>query len=178
MNRDQLIHIVRASADITNETRFVIIGSQSILATSEELPAPLVYSMEADIYPRDNPEKAVDIDSNIGEGSRFQDTFGFYAHGVGPETAKCPAGWEGRLIPLSLKDGDREIVAECLEPHDLVLSKCVAGRDRDWEFAQCAVEAKLVEMEELLARVDELPVAPNDRERVRRMLNGIAKRIG
>lgn len=177
MNREQLIHIVRASADITNETRFVIVGSQSILATREDLPGPLVFSMEADIYPRENPEKATAIDGGIGEGSMFQSTFGIYAHGVGPETAKCPTGWEDRLVPLTLQDSDQAIIAECLEPHDLVLSKCVAGRERDWEFAECAVEEELVDIHVLLARVDELPVTERDKERVRRMLDGLSKRV-
>lgn len=178
MNREQLIHIVRASADVTKETRFVIVGSQSILATREHLPDPLVFSMEADIYPRDNPEKAEAIDGGIGEGSMFQSTFGIYAHGVGPETAKCPAGWQDRLVPLTLQDGDKEIVAECLEPHDLILSKCVAGRERDWEFTECAVEEGLVNMQVLLARAAVLPVSESEKERVCRMLNGISERVG
>lgn len=173
MNREQLIHIVRASAEITNETRFVIVGSQSLLASHDDLPDPLVFSMEADIYPRDDPEMAIKIDGGIGEGSMFQDTFGYYAHGVGPETAKCPTGWEDRLVPLALREGDREIRADCLEPHDLVLSKCVAGRERDWEFARCAVEAKLVDIQILRSRVNDLPVCAVDRARVSRMLAAI-----
>lgn len=174
MNREQLIHVVRASAEITSETRFVIVGSQSLLGSCDDLPDPLVFSMEADIYPRDNPEKSIEIDGGIGEGSMFQDTFGYYAHGVGPETAKCPAGWEDRLVPLILREGDREICADCLEPHDLILSKCVAGRERDWEFARCAVEARLVDIQLLRSRVDDLPVSVADRERINRMLTGIA----
>jgi hypothetical protein len=29
----------------------------------------------------------------LGDGSPFHAAFGYYAHGVGPETAKAPAGW-------------------------------------------------------------------------------------
>ncbi|MFY9487682.1 MAG: DUF6036 family nucleotidyltransferase [Solirubrobacterales bacterium] len=177
MNRDQLIHIVRASARITDETRFVVVGSQLILATREDLPDPLVFSMEADIYPRESPEKAIEIDGGIGEGSMFQSTHGVYGHGVGPETAKCPAGWEDRLIPLEFTDGGKTITAECLEPNDLALSKCVAGRERDWEFVQCAAEEGLVELELMQSRVELLPIADRERQRVKRMLEGIAIRI-
>ncbi len=33
-------------------------------------------------------------------------TFGYYAHGVGPETAKAPAGWEQRLVRVAVSLGD------------------------------------------------------------------------
>ena len=37
MNRDELEHLIRASATITNEYEFVIVGSQSILG---QIPYP------------------------------------------------------------------------------------------------------------------------------------------
>jgi hypothetical protein len=40
------------------------------------------------------------IDGNIGEGSRFHETFGFYAQGVSLKTAVLPAGWRDRLVVL------------------------------------------------------------------------------
>src|SRR5919201_476549 len=84
----------------------------------------------------------------LGDGSWFHRTYGYYAHGVGPETAKAPAGWEGRLVvvevPVRISSRQRA-VALCMEPHDLVLAKCVAGRERDWEFAREALEHELVD---------------------------------
>lgn len=58
--------------------------------------------------------------------------------------------------------------------HDLILAKCVAGRDRDWEFAGDALRADLVEIEELLHRIEDLPVPTSDQTHVRKMLEGIA----
>ena len=49
-----------------------------------------------------NPPARVHLDrieALIGEMSLFHDTFGYHAQGVGPETAKLPAGWEGRARP-------------------------------------------------------------------------------
>jgi hypothetical protein len=43
--------------------------------------------MEADVYPLDDPDRAIEIDGTIGEGSYLHDTYGYYAHGVGAETA-------------------------------------------------------------------------------------------
>jgi hypothetical protein len=51
-------------------------------------------------------------------------------------------------------------IAWCLEIHDLVLSKCAAGRERDWEFAREALAAGLVSGDALLSRAADLPLAP------------------
>lgn len=133
--------------------------------------------MEADIYPRRAPQKAEEIDGSLGDGSHFHRAFGYYAHGVGPETAKAPVGWEERLVEIEIvprPGSDRSAVALCLESHDLVLAKCAAGRDRDWEFAEDALNAGLVELAELLSRIEDLPIDEEDRAHVRRMLEARA----
>jgi hypothetical protein len=67
-------------------------------------------------------------------------------------------------------------VALCLEVHDLVLAKCAAGRDRDWEFAAEAISAAIVRTDYLLDRVEDLPEPPADRDHIRRMVQGISER--
>lgn len=49
-------------------------------------------------------------------------------------------------------------IALCLELHDLVLAKCAAGRDRDWDYAEEALAAGLVDLDQLMARVADLPI--------------------
>ncbi|HXV06324.1 MAG TPA: hypothetical protein VFP23_10520 [Solirubrobacterales bacterium] len=61
----------------------------------------------------------------------------------------------------------------CLEAHDLVLSKCVAGRERDWQFAREASRHGLVDPAELKRRVADLPLPSGEIERIRRLLAGI-----
>jgi len=129
-----------------------------------------------DLYPFHRPEKADEIDGSLGDGSWFHRTHGYYARGVGPETASAPAGWEARLVRVEIPlraASQRRAVAFCLEPHDLVLAKCVAGRERDWDFAREALAHDLGDDEVLLRRVDDLPVAEADRRRIREMLEGI-----
>lgn len=92
MRRDQLEHVISAAATVVEESWFVVVGSQAILGTHPDAPDVLLRSMEADIYPLESPAKAVKIDGALGDGSSFHRTFGYYAHGVGPETAKPPAG--------------------------------------------------------------------------------------
>lgn len=172
MRRDQLEHVIRAAAVLADDPDVVIVGSQAILGTAPDAPADLLRSIEADVFPRTHPERADVIDGAIGEGSIFQDTFGYYAHGVGPETSKAPEGWEERLV-LVEGPGTNGARGWCLEPHDLVLSKCVAGREKDWAFARGALTAKLVGGDMLLARIDALPVGAEHREAVRRSIEGL-----
>lgn len=176
MRRVDLEHVVAAAAQISDEVEFVVIGSQAILATDDPPPS-LVRSMEADIYPRRAPQKAEEIDGSLGDGSHFHRTFGYYAHGVGPETAEAPAGWEERLVEIEIvprPGSDRSAVALCLEAHDLVLAKCAAGRDRDWEFAEDALSAGLVHLPELLSRIEDLPIDTEHRAYIQRMLEARA----
>lgn len=134
MTRDQLEHIIRAAASITRVPDIIVIGSQSILGLYPSAPKALLVSNEADIYPREHPELSDLIDGTIGELSPFHDTFGYYAQGVDQRTAVLPAGWEGRLVPVC-GPNTAGATGWCLEPHDLVVSKLVAGREKDLRFA-------------------------------------------
>lgn len=172
MQRAQLEHVIRASAVLADDPDIVVVGSQAILGTAPDAPAELLRSIEADVFPRAHPERADVIDGAIGEGSIFQDTFGYYAHGVGPETAKAPAGWEERLV-LVEGPGLNGARGWCLEAHDLVLAKCVAGREKDVAFARAALAAGLVDGGVLVGRVDALPVGADRRDVVRRQVHGL-----
>jgi hypothetical protein len=61
----------------------------------------------------------------------------------------------------------------CLEIHDLILSKCVAGRERDWDYAAEAIRAGVADPDTLLTRVPELPVADDLRAHVEKRLRTI-----
>jgi hypothetical protein len=100
MTRDQLEHIVRAACTIAADTELVIVGSQAVLAQFPDAPAELLVSMEADVYPRNHPERAELIEGSIGELSMFHETFGYYANGVGERTATLPEGWDRRLVAI------------------------------------------------------------------------------
>jgi hypothetical protein len=179
MRWEHFEHVVAAAADATGENEFVVIGSQAILGSHPDAPEQLLRSMEVDIYPASAPERADDVDGALGDGSQFHRSFGYYAHGVGPETAVAPAGWEGRLVRVEIAarpGSEQRPVVLCLEPHDLVLAKCVAGRERDWEFARDAVAADLVRLDELLARTKRLPIDRPRQEHIEAMLANLDRR--
>lgn len=133
MNVEQLRHLLRAAAAATSEKVFVVVGSQAILGSHPDAPRSLRKSIEGDTYPKDNPDKSIEIEGAIGELSPFHQEFGYYAHGVSPETATLPAGWEQRLVEFQVNDSSGTI-GLCLEKHDLAFSKLAAGREKDIEF--------------------------------------------
>jgi hypothetical protein len=100
MTRAQLEHLIRAAAGVTEDDSFLIIGSQSILGAYPDAPSELLVSMEADLAPRQHPERWALLDGSLGEGSPFHETFGYYAQGVEETTATLPDGWRNRLIPV------------------------------------------------------------------------------
>lgn len=156
MQRPQLEHLIRAAAEITNQYEFVVIGSQSILGSIEQPPPECTVSMEADLYPVQAPELADLIDGSIGELSFFHEHFGYYAQGVGPETARLPDGWQQRLVRLQ-NAGTNGRVGYCLDPVDLFVSKACAARDKDRVFNAALLRAGIVNLDEALSRCARLP---------------------
>lgn len=154
-----------------------MIGSQAILGTHEDAPDVMLESMEADMYPLADPGETDRIDGALGDGSQFHLAFGYYAHGVGPETVKAPGGWRERLVRRDVPQrvgSTRQVVAWCLDVHDLVLSKCAAGRHRDWDYAAAAIRAEVVDLDVLLARVPDMPLDAATREHVARTLRALS----
>ena len=157
MTREELEHIIRASGNITQQYEFVILGSQSILGAIPNPPEFFTMSAEADIYPLDAPELADQIDGAIGEGSDFHDAHGFYAKGVGPETATLPDGWIDRVHRIQNANTDLR-VGLCLSVVDLFMSKAWAGRDKDREFCIGLLRHVFVKLEDALAMVHRMPL--------------------
>ena len=87
----------------------------------------------------------------IGEDSHFHQTFGYYAQGVNVEVAVLPAGWRDRIVELQ-SDATEGACGHCLDPHDLVVAKLVAGRAKDMEFTDALLHAELIDPDKVIAR--------------------------
>jgi len=157
MKRSELEHIIRAAAEIADDDEIVVVGSQAILGSFPDAPEALLVSTEADVYPKNRPERSDLIDGSIGEGSPFHDTYGYYAQGVDESTAILPRGWRDRLVAVR-NENTRGNTGWCLEPHDLVVTKAIAGREKDLLFLAGAARHRLVDQERLLARLRETEV--------------------
>jgi hypothetical protein len=162
MTRDQLEHVIRTAATIADDDEIVVIGSQAILGAFPDAPEELVRSMEADVWPRNHPERWELVDGSIGELSPFHENFGYYAQGVGPETAVLPDGWQDRLVRVE-SDRTRGAVGLCLEIHDLVISKYAAAREKDMDFVRAVIRHRLVAQDTLQSRLDATPIEDSRR---------------
>lgn len=161
MRHDQFEHVIRAAGTVLDVDEVIVIGSQAILASFVDLPLEATMSMEADILGPGGQADADRIDGVLGELSPFHESFGIYADGVGPDTAKLPDGWTGRLVDYA-NPNTNGVTARCLEPHDLLASKLYAGRDKDLAFCRAVIGAGLVDVDVLRSRVRTLPL-PSDR---------------
>ncbi len=157
MTREQLEHILRASRAITGATDIVVVGSQCLHAWLARPEGVLVASMEADVFTLRDPEDSDLIDGTIGEGSPFHTTFGYYAHGVGPDTSIASEGWKERLVPLR-GPGTEGATGWCLEAHDLALAKLVAGREKDIRYLQALHRVRPLDPAVIRSRLACLPI--------------------
>ncbi len=163
MNRAQLEHIIRAAADIADDDEIVIVGSQSVLGSYPNAPANLLVSVEADVYPKNHPERWELVDGSIGELSPFHRTFGYYAQGVEPGTAVLPEGWEDRVVVVS-NPNTRGAKGLCLDFHDLAVSKYIAFREKDFGFIRTAIRHGMLDHNQLRARLAKTPCAEDKRK--------------
>ena len=155
MNRIQLAHVLRAACNISEDKDVLVLGSQSILGTYDEdvLPYEATASIEADIAFLDDPDrvKADKVEGAIGELSGFHATNGFYAEGIHIETAVLPEGWRDRLVSWDLQSS-HPADPHFLEPHDLVVSKLFAAREKDIGFVDALIKNNLVDVPTLIQR--------------------------
>lgn len=158
MNRPQLEHIIRAAAGITGADQFVIIGSQAILGQYSDPPPETVISVEVDVFSLRSAEDAELIDGSIGEASPFHRTFGYYAHGVGEETAVLPEGWKDRLVPFRTPS-TAGATGLCLEVHDLAAAKLAAGREKDLAYVGALLRHGVVNAELVGERLASMPLS-------------------
>jgi hypothetical protein len=175
MKRHELEHLIRAAGAITGADEIVVIGSQAILAARIDLPPALMISAEADLFTFRDPKDSDLIDGSIGEGSPFHETFGYYAQGVWEDTATLPAGWRERLIQIQ-NENTRNVSALCLEPHDLAVSKLVAGREKDRVFIEEMQRHHMLDGSVLLERIALLMLADDERKAVLERWLRIARR--
>lgn len=132
MTRKKVAHLLRAAAAITNENRFVLIGSAAVLTTKPPTPASMLRTNEIDIYspkgPVDDEDVSDLIQGTLGPDSRFYKTYGYAADGVSSTTAALPQGWQDRAKAHEF-EGAEGIIAIVPEIHDIAHpSSSLGGR--------------------------------------------------
>jgi len=176
MQRSELEHLIRASGEIAGDDEIIIIGSQAVLGQFPDAPLALRMSMEADVFPKNKPERADNIDGAIGEGSSFHELHGYYAQGVGEGTAVLPNGWRNRLVAV-INENTNGVTGLCLEVHDLAISKLIAQRPKDLEFVQELVRRDMIQKRSMLRLLEETRIDNRLRSRIRNRIRQLYKAL-
>jgi hypothetical protein len=162
MTRANLEPIIRASAAIAEDNEIYVFGSQSILGAHPDAPDELLRSIEADVQPKNFPEREEIIEGSIGEYSLFHSTFGYWGDGVDATVLTLPAGWQDRLVVIQ-NENTRYAKGLCLDPHDCAVSKLFAGREKDIEFIRLLLHYRYVQPDRLRALI---PTVNRDRDKI------------
>lgn len=155
MKREQLEHILRAAGAITGQTEWVLVGSQAIVGAIPDAPDEITVSEELDLYAPGDEYASDLIDGSIGERSPFHETFGYYAHGVGAETATLPARWRDRAVVVR-SEATAGVTGICPDPADLAISKLAAWREKDRDFVAALLRHGITTAAEIEERMSEL----------------------
>jgi hypothetical protein len=160
MQRNKVDHVLRAAASVTGHKVFVLIGSAALVARIKgPTPASMLMTQEVDIYAFDvdNVQELSDmIDGSLGQDSIFHRSFGFYADGVSPETAKMPSDWMTRASKYS-SPACPGVTAIVPDVNDLALAKLVAWREKDIDWLRAGVAHRILSLDEMEARLDRMP---------------------
>jgi hypothetical protein len=173
MRRLELQHIILEVGRRFGLKDVFIIGSAALLASVPEPPEGiLTTSRDVDIVPLIDPDERVadQISFVLGEASDFDEAYGYHAQGVSFKTPTyAPQGWQGRTIAVHVD----EYVGHCMEPHDLILSKLGAGREKDLEFARAATELKILSPAILKERLKLVDTSEEHAGLIARRIEGI-----
>lgn len=160
MKKSEVEHILRAAAKICKDDEFIIIGSQSLHGKYPNLADEILMSQEVDIISK-NKMNDTEFLNVIGIDSPFHVQFGYYADPVDLATATLPKNWKNRLVNLKIETDSGGAKGYCLEPHDLVIAKLAAGRDKDIIFIRALIDRGLVDKKIIAQRIMET-AAPTD----------------
>ncbi len=146
-----MFDLIRRVRDLTGIAAPVIVGSQSLFATTENVPKIVRESIECDfLLAQEGISAMTTVNKELGILSPFARSSGYYADGLGLATVVLVPGWEDRLQPLEDEKG--QVVARCLEVHDVAVSKLMAGRDKDFTFIAALFDDGLISLPALVER--------------------------
>jgi len=144
LRKEDIDHILRAAASVTNHNQFVMVGTGAVIAVARHIPVSMMLTSEIDIYVEGPDSEAISdqIDGALGNGSMFHRSFRYYGDGVGPKTAMMPVDWKMRTTIYTIPDGT--VSAICPSPNDVAIAKLCAAREKDRDWIQEALRSRLV----------------------------------
>jgi hypothetical protein len=151
VRKDQLFDLIRRINNLTGISVPFIVGSHCVFAVTDRVPSIVSQSIEADFLLAQWGIAVMEkVNEELGVTSNFYDQYGYHADALGMATVVLVPGWESRLQPLI--DDNGQTVAQCLELHDVAVSKLMAGREKDYIFISALLDGGLISLETLIER--------------------------
>lgn len=151
MRKEAFFDLIQRVKDVTGLSEPVIVGSHCIYAVTDFVPDIVARSVEADfLLGPFGIELMQKVNQELGITSVFFKQSGYYADGLGLATVVLVPGWESRLQLLEDKAG--QVVARCLDLHDVAVSKMMAGRDKDMIFLSAVLDRSMISIPTLAER--------------------------
>lgn len=150
MRKSQFETALKAAAALSGEQEFIVVGSQSVHAHTDNAPIEVLISKECDLWAKGKEEKLAVLEGALGQRSAYFTEHGVYVDAVEPGLILLPIGWENRLRPLRVG----EVTAWCLDVNDLVVSKLNAGRLKDYEFVNAVLRSRLADFDVIVQRLE------------------------
>lgn len=152
-------------------TEFVIVGSLAILGAVSKPPSTM--SIDVDTYLKNDPQRTGELVEALGQGSGFEDEFGYYLDPVSPNLPSFPEGWQDRLILLDFGD----VKAFFVDPNDVAVSKYMRGEDRDLRWLRAGLKEKLLSMDIIERRIASAPALEGELQAARKRMAQHRKRL-
>jgi hypothetical protein len=105
---------------------------------------------------------ADEIEGAAGEFSPFAQLHGFSIDGVDLQTSALPDGWRERLVKIQNENtaaplGEPQFIGWCLDKEDLCVAKLCALREKDQNFVDALITARLADPQIIAARLASVP---------------------
>jgi hypothetical protein len=173
LNRLQLHALLRKASELSGHSEFVIVGSLSILGAVSNPPDAMVVSIDVDTYMKADPGRTGDLSEALGQGSAFEDEFGYYLDPVSPNLPSFPEGWQERLILIDFGD----VRAFFVEPNDVAVSKYVRGDERDLRWLRAGLKSKLLDIAVIERRIGSAPTLDGELPAARKRIEAHKKAL-
>lgn len=153
----EVLHVARALSEITGCRELVVVGSAAVIAARGRLEGDHFGTEDVDVFALDgkSEDDFTDEAELIGLSSRFHETFGYYADGVGERTAIMPMDWKSRATKYPVP-AVSDTFLWIPDSNDVALAKLCAWREKDQDWLKAAVGSDLVEWDVMASRLSGL----------------------
>lgn len=172
MNIDGFYHLCRSAAIIAKSKKITAFGSASILPYLEErgIKSMAEFMRDTAYATREldmtlHSERLDDlIDGTIGELSMFDEEYGYYAHGTGIDVVMLPIDWQSRAKTFQYYFPGGDVAITAPHPHDTMIAKLAAGREKDYRFAAALVDIFPITLDRLTTLKEKAIAGRKDNE--------------